>query len=80
MTEQDKTKIAEIVAEILELEPEELEADKDFEEAYEADSLRKIEILAKLEKAFNIVIPQTELARITTLNSVYEIVGERMGE
>ena len=79
MTEEVKAKVREIIAEILEVEPDELEEDKDFEETYEADSLRKIEIVAKLEKALDITIPQTELAKIRTLKAVYQIVGECMG-
>lgn len=79
MTEEVKAKVKEIVAEILEVEPEELEEDKDFEEEYEADSLRKIEIVAKLEKGLDISIPQTELAKIRTLSAVYRIVEECMG-
>lgn len=78
MTEETKAKVKEIIAEILEVEPDELQEDQDFEETYEADSLRKIEIVAKLDKALDISIPQTELAKIRTLNAVYKIVEECM--
>ena len=43
--------LREIVADVLEVEPEELTDDGDFQEEYEADSLRAIEILARLDKA-----------------------------
>ena len=46
--------IREIVSEVLELEPEEVSDTGLFVEEYEADSLRAIEILARLEKKYGI--------------------------
>jgi acyl carrier protein len=67
--------LREIVAEVLELEPEELSDTGDFVEEYEADSLRAIEILARIEKQYKIDIPQTELAEMRNLKAVYEVVA-----
>lgn len=61
-----------MVAEVLELEPEELSDTGDFIDDYEADSLRAIEILARIDKAYKIEIPQAELPELRTLKAVHE--------
>jgi acyl carrier protein len=67
--------LREIVAEVLEVEPEELTDDGDFVEEYEADSLRAIEILARLDKRFKVEIPQSELAEMRTLRDVHAMLN-----
>lgn len=68
--------LREITAEVLELEPEEISDGGDFVEEYEADSLRAIEILARIEKRYKVEIPQARLAEMTNLKAVYDIVAE----
>jgi acyl carrier protein len=74
-----KEELREIVAEVLELEPFELADDGDFVEEYDADSLRAIEILARIEKRYGVEIPQAELPNMTDLNAVYGVVALRTG-
>lgn len=76
MTQTDSrmAELRDIVAEVLELEPEELTETGDFVEDYEADSLRAIEILARIDKKFKIEIPQSELPQLNTLKAVYDAV------
>ncbi|GIJ79597.1 acyl carrier protein [Micromonospora phaseoli] len=76
MTQTDPrmAELREIVAEVLELEPEELTETGDFAEDYQADSLRAIEILARLDKKFKIEIPQSELPQLNNLKAVYDAV------
>jgi acyl carrier protein len=71
--------LREIVAEVLELEPEEIEDGADFVDAYEADSLRAIEILARIEKRYRVEIPQSELDRMRNLKAVYDVTSEYAG-
>lgn len=74
-----REEIREIVSEVLELDPGELTDDGNFVEDYDADSLRAIEILARLEKRYGIEIPQTELPTMVDLNAVHRVVAERAG-
>jgi acyl carrier protein len=67
--------LREIVAEVLEIEPEELTDDGDFVNEYEADSLRAIEILARIEKLYKVEIPQSELADMRNLAAVHDVVN-----
>lgn len=76
MTQTDPrmAELRDIVAEVLELEPGELTETGDFAEDYEADSLRAIEILARVDKKFKIEIPQSELPQLNNLKAVYDAV------
>jgi acyl carrier protein len=63
--------LREMVAEVLELEPEELTDDGDFMDDYQADSLRAIEILARIDKRYKVEIPQPELPGLRNLRAVH---------
>jgi acyl carrier protein len=64
---------------VLELEPDELTDEGDFVEDYGADSLRAIEILARIEKRYKVEIPQEELPKMKDLQAVYDVVAPRAG-
>lgn len=68
--------IKDIVCEILEIESDEVSATSLFKEDHGADSLRAIEILAALERTFNITIDQAELGRMVNLDGVLDVVNE----
>jgi acyl carrier protein len=71
--------LRELIAEVLELEPEEISNTGSFVDDYDADSLRAIEILARIEKKYKVEIPQEELANMENLLAVYESVKSRVG-
>ena len=71
--------LREIVAEVLEMEPEEISDDGDFADEYDADSLRAIEILARLDKKYHVDIPQSELPELRNLKAVYESLSRHAG-
>ncbi|MFC4467426.1 acyl carrier protein [Streptomyces xiangluensis] len=71
--------IKEIVCDILEIEEDEVTRTSLFKEDHNADSLRAIEILAALEKQFNVVINQSELPRMVNIEGVYQVVAEAAG-
>ncbi len=77
--EQRMEELREIVAEVLELEPEEVTDTGDFMDDYDADSLRAIEILARLDKKYHVEIPQAELPKLRNLKAVYEAVARYAG-
>ncbi|AQA12099.1 acyl carrier protein [Streptomyces samsunensis] len=79
IVEERRETIKEIVTDILEIDPDEVTETSLFKEEHDADSLRAIEILAALEKTFNVVIDQSELARMVNLRGVYEVVSDAAG-
>ena len=81
MADHDKymEELRELIAEVLEIEPEELTDTGDFQEEYEADSLRAIEVLARIEKRYKIEVPQKELANMQNLKAVYAVTASYAG-
>lgn len=79
MNPQKLEELRAVVAEVLEREPEEISDTGDFRTEYDADSMRGIEILSRLEKKFRIVIPQSELAQMDNLQMVYAVVYRYAG-
>ncbi|MEU5611101.1 acyl carrier protein [Streptomyces sparsogenes] len=79
IVEERQETIKEIVTDILEIDPDEVTETSLFKEEHDADSLRAIEILAALEKEFNVVIAQSELSRMVNLKGVYEVVSQAAG-
>ncbi|MCP9212431.1 acyl carrier protein [Streptomyces sp. NEAU-Y11] len=79
IVEERRETIKEIVTDILEIDPDEVTEASLFKEEHDADSLRAIEILAALEKNFNVVINQSELSRMVNLRGVYEVVSDAAG-
>jgi acyl carrier protein len=71
--------LREMVAEVLEIDPDELDETSDFVEEYEADSLRAIEILSRIERMYKVEIPQSELATMRSLKGVNEVVVRYVG-
>lgn len=67
--------IKDIVCEILEVEPDEVTRVSLFKEDHDADSLRAIEILARLEQAYGITIDQADLAKMVNLEGIYAVVS-----
>ena len=78
-TEGRQSLIKQIVSDILEIEPADMTPVSLFKEDHDADSLRAIEILASLEKAFGVEIPQDALGRMVNLQGVYQVVQEAAG-
>ncbi|MCW5667474.1 MAG: acyl carrier protein [Piscinibacter sp.] len=66
--------IRQIVAEVLETGPELVLGATHFIHDLGADSLRIIEILARLEAEFGIVIDQSALASMVSLDAVCDVV------
>jgi acyl carrier protein len=76
LTDIDKERIIQVVTEILEIDPAEITDTSRFKEDHDADSLRAIEILAALERAFKVEIDQSELSRMVNLQGIYDVVAE----
>lgn len=79
IVDQRLEELREIVAEVLELEPGDVTDVADFVDEYGADSLRAIEILARIEKRYRVEIPQSELPRMQNLRAVYQEVARYAG-
>jgi acyl carrier protein len=68
-----------LVAVVLEVEPDEIEDEADFRDVFDVDSLRSIEVLARIEKRYRVDIPQSELSNMANLRGVYEVMSRCAG-
>ena len=68
--------VRELLAEILETEPDKIKGDANFVKDLGMDSMMALEMLAAIEKKYRIVIPEESLARFTSLNQTVELVKE----
>lgn len=68
--------LKEIIAEIIEVEPDEIEGDSHFVMDFGADSMMALEILASIEKKYKIIIPEEELPNMVTFDKVIKITEE----
>jgi acyl carrier protein len=68
--------LRQLVAMILEVEPETIDAEANFVKDLGMDSMMALEILASIEKKYRIVIPEETLGKFTTLTETVKIVQE----
>ncbi|WP_207931022.1 acyl carrier protein [Streptomyces sp. 8K308] len=73
------TAVRSIVAEELEIEPEELTESANFEEEYEADSLSLLAIVARFEHELDVTIPSDRVGEMVSLEVVLKLVTEHSG-
>ena len=69
-----ETDIRQLVAEVLEVDPNEIENHANFVKDLGMDSMMALEILAGIEKKYRIVIPEDMLPKFTSLNETIAIV------
>ncbi len=65
--------VRELIADIIEMDPNEIGPDAQLVEDLGMDSMMALEILAALEKRFKIKLPEEELPKITTVNKAIEL-------
>ena len=65
--------ITQLIAEIIEMDPAEINPDANLVEDLGMDSMMALEILASIEKKFRIKIPEEDLPKITTVNRAIEL-------
>jgi len=68
--------IRRLVAEILEVEPEEIDPEAHFVKDLGMDSMMALEILAGIEKMYRIVIPEEMLPKFTSIRETVRIIKE----
>ena len=73
-------KIQTIIADVLSIHnPEEITMDKSFKDDLGADSLDSVEIVMRLEEAFDIEIPDDAVENIETVGDVVEALQKVKG-
>lgn len=70
--------LRELVATILEVEPDTIDEQASFVKDLGMDSMMALEILASIEKKYKIVIPEETLAKFTSLSQTVKIVQDML--
>ncbi len=68
--------LREIIAKIVEIEPEKITQDASFVEDLGMDSMMALEILAAMEKKYKIQVPEEKLGQIKNLKEVIKLTKE----
>jgi len=71
--------IKEIIAQILEVEPEKITPDAKFVEDLGMDSMMALEIVAAIEKKYRIAIPEESLTKLASLRDVLAMTQQSIG-
>jgi len=74
LTKNEVNTLTEIIAEVLEVEVEEVQMETDLVDELEADSMMALEIMATIEKKFNVNIPEEELPNFGSLSEIINVV------
>ena len=73
-------KLQEIIAEVLNVDPEEITMDTTFVDDLGADSLDVFQIIMGLEEEFDIEIPNEQAEKIVTVGDAVEQIKAAMNE
>ncbi len=71
-------KLAEIIADQLSVDVEDITPETSFADDLNADSLDLVEVIVTLEDELNIQIPDEELRGIKTVGDAYELIRSHM--
>lgn len=67
-------KLKEAIAEVLNVDPDEVTEETTFTEDLGADSLDVYQIVMKIEEAFGIMIPEEEVRQISTVGEAVDLI------
>lgn len=70
-----RTRIREIVADVLEISSGDISDQQSFVDDFDADSLLIIEMFSRFEKQLGIEIPQEELVDLDNLDAAYALIA-----
>jgi len=71
-----ENEIRNLIAKILEIEPEKITPEARFVEDLGMDSMMALEIVAAIEKKYKVTIPEEKLTKMGSLKDALELVKE----
>jgi acyl carrier protein len=73
------SKIQDVAAEVLSVEPARVTENARFKEDLDADSLDLVELVMGLEERFDIEVPEDDLEGVTTVGQAVDLVLAKVG-
>lgn len=71
-------KFKQCAVEVLQVEPEKIVLEARFDDDLKADSLDLVELVMALEESFGIVVPESDLEGVETVNQAFELVTSKL--
>lgn len=71
-------KVKEVIANIMNLDPDEITLESNIIEDFGADSLDAYQVIMELEEAFDIEIPTEEIEKIRTVEEVVDLITNEL--
>ena len=80
MSELDFTELQELAAEILGVEPEQVQMDVSFARDLAADSLDLVELIAAVEDKYEVELPDEELEKMKNVGDLWAFLNEHAAQ
>ena len=72
--------LQELAAEILGVEPEQVQMDKSFQRDLAADSLDLVELIAAIEDKYDVELPDEELEKMKLISDLWTFLEQKTAE
>lgn len=72
--------LQDLAAEILGVEPDQVQLDKSFQRDLAADSLDLVELIAAIEDKYDVELPEEELERMKLINDLWIYLEQKTAE
>ena len=79
-TSFDFKELQELAAEILGIEPDQVQLDKSFAKDLAADSLDLVELIAAVEDKYDVELPEDELERMKVIGDLWRFLEQKTAE
>ena len=80
MNEDDFRELQELAAEILGVEPEQVQMDVSFARDLAADSLDLVELIAAVEDKYDVELPEDELEKMKNVGDLWKFLEEKAAQ
>jgi acyl carrier protein len=80
MSDLDFGELQELAAEILGVEPEQVQMDVSFARDLAADSLDLVELIAAVEDKYDVELPEEELMKMKNVGDLWTFLEEKAGQ
>ena len=74
------TELQELSAEILGIDPEQVQMDKSFQRDLAADSLDLVELIAAIEDKYDVELPDEELEKMKVIADLWKYLEQKTAE
>ena len=72
--------LQELAAEILGIDPDQVQMDKSFQRDLAADSLDLVELIAAIEDKYDVELPEEELEKMKVIGDLWQYLEQKTAE